>query len=873
MLIVKAINMTGMLKKLRSNQLLVGKFLLVAFAYFMTAKLGLMLPYKASIVTLVWVPTGIALAAIMRWGNASLAAIYLASVLVNVSSGVPLSASILIGVGNTLAPYFSACILKRFDFNHRLIHVKDIWLMILATLIGMLVSATGGVITLYLYGLDSAGKLFATWLAWWAGDTVGILLALPLLLNISKQNIKNLLQSKSRFLIWFVLLIAVEFAMYKIFPNSNSQFVLSAFLVVPMLIWAAMHFGIVGASCVVIVITSFSVWMTAQGYGPFYQPDVSQGVLALWVFIVTLVVTMLLISIVQSGRDVAEVALRNNDEKLRAVVEGALDAILTIDESGHLVEFNPAAERIFGYSKNQVIGRPLSEVIIPPAYRNSHNKAHQQFVMTGNKHIFDQRLELTAIRADGTEFPVELTITSLKDKGLPFVTGFIRDITDSKKAEKEIHQLAFYDGLTGLPNRRLFQDRLKQILISKSRAKSYGAILFIDLDNFKVLNDSRGHDAGDLLLIQVAERLNKCLRAGDTVARLGGDEFVIILESLDEDLQQSLMLASGVADKVLQAISQPYNIKEIEHHNSSSIGVSIFSAIDQNGDEVLKRADTAMYEAKLAGKNTVRFFDPAMQVAVEKRVKMELQLRGVLSRKQLSLDYQIQVDALGNVLGAEALLRWQNKADDVVMPTQFIPLAEETGLIIPIGDWVLNSVCHQLKAWEANVYTRDLHIAVNVSVKQFRQEDFVSKLKAMIETLDINPDRLKLEITESVAMNNIEDTITKMRDLRAIGLRLAIDDFGTGYSSFSYLRQLPFSQIKIDRSFVKDITIDMSAETIVNAMILMTKAMGIQVVAEGVETKAQFELLKKHGCDQFQGYFFGKPAAIEVVEQMLKDNS
>ncbi len=747
MLLSKTFNMPDTLRIFRKNKLLVSKLLLVAIAYFITAKLGLMVPYKASIVTLVWVPTGVALAAIMRWGKASLIAIYVASVLVNFSTGAPLLATLFIAIGNTLAPYLSAYILKRYDFNNSLIRVKDIWLMITAALFGMLVSATCGVATLYMFGLISADKLFATWLTWWAGDTVGILLALPLLLNISKKNITNFWQARRKFLTWLVLLITVEFVMYKLFPDSDSQFVLSAFLVVPMLIWAAMHFGIIGASCVVIVTTSFAVWMTAQGYGPFYQHDVSQGVFALWIFVVTLVVTMLLISIVQSERDIAEIELRNNDEKLRAVIDGALDAIVTMDESGCLVEFNLAAERIFGYSKSQVVGRLLSEVIVPPAYREHYNKAHKQFEMTGKKHMFDRRLELTAMRADGTEFPVELTITSLKDKGLPFITGFIRDITDSKQAEKEIHQLAFYDGLTGLPNRRLFHDRLNQVLIAKSRAKNYGAILFIDLDNFKVLNDSRGHDVGDLLLIQIAAPLNECLRAEDTVARLGGDEFVIILENLHENLQQSLALAEGVAEKVLQAINQPYLIKGIEHHNSSSIGVSIFSAVDQQGDEVLKRADTAMYQAKIAGKNTIRFFDPAMQIAVEKRVEMELQLRGALSRNQLKLNYQIQVDDSGKVLGVEALLRWMSKDNILVMPSQFIPLAEETGLIIPIGDWVLKSACEQLKAWEENDYTRDLHIAVNVSVKQFRQEDFVTKLKALIETVAINPDMLKLEIT------------------------------------------------------------------------------------------------------------------------------
>ena len=862
-----------MFKKLIKNKPLIGQLLVVGFAYFITAKLGLTVPYKASIVTLVWVPTGIALAAIIRWGNKSLVAIYLASLLVNVSSGLPLTAALLIGIGNTSAPYFSALILKRFNFNLSLMHVRDIWLMIVAALIGMLVSATGGALVLYMHGLSNADNLFSTWLAWWGGDTVGVLIVLPLLLNITKQNTKNFVQSKSRFLIWFVLLIAIELLMYKLFPNSNSQFVFSGFLVVLMLMWAAMHFGIIGASFVVMVIAYFLVWITSHGHGPFYQQDVSQGLFALWIFVVTLIVMMLLISVLQSERDLAELEMRNNDDKLRAIIDGALDAIVTIDESGLLVEFNPAAERIFGYNKNKVIGRSLSEIIIPPAYRDNHIKAHQQFVLTGQKHIFDRRLELTAMRANGTEFPIELTITSLKDKGLPFVAGFIRDITDSKKAEKEIHQLAFYDGLTGLPNRRLFQDRLTQVLISKSRAKNYGAILFIDLDNFKVLNDSRGHDIGDLLLIQVAERLNSCLRAGDTVARLGGDEFVIILDSLDESLQGSVMIAGGVANKVLQAINEPYNIKEIEHHNSSSIGVSIFSAVDQNVDEVLKRADTAMYEAKLVGKNTIRFFEPAMQVTVEERAEMELQLRASLLHKEFRLDYQTLVDGLGNVLGVEALLRWLNKSHHVVMPAQFIPLAEETGLIIPIGDWVLSTVCHQLKEWELNDYTKDLHIAVNVSVKQFRQEDFVTKLKLLLENLGINPNRLKLEVTESVAMDDIEDTITKMRDLRASGLHLAIDDFGTGYSSFSYLRQLSFSQIKIDRSFINDITTDTSAESIVNAILRMTSAMGIKVVAEGVETKAQFELLKTLGCNEFQGYFFGKPVSIEVIEKMLKDKS
>lgn len=875
-MIVAVLNRGGWLKPLKKHARLIAmasRFFFIVTVYFLTAKLGLMVPYKETIVALVWVPTGIAVAAIMRWGRVSWFAIYLAATLVELSVNLTFLASLLIATSNTLAPLLTAYFLKRFHFNSSLIRVKDIWLMFITALLGMIISASGGVAVLYFSGLSGFSELPSAWLAWWAGDTVGILSALPLLMNLSKVNIQKFWQARNQFFSWFLLLVLAELTVYKFLPNSSSQFVLSVFLTMPMLIWAAMRFGIVGASAVVIAVSFTAVWITAQGQGPFYQLDASQGILALWFFVVTLIVTMLLISVAQSERDIAELALRNNDEKLRAVIDGALDAIVTVDELGHLVEFNPAAERMFGYDKRQVVGRPIGEVIVPPRHRKRYDKIHKQLVVTGKKSIFDRRLELMAMRFDGEEFPIELTITSLKDHGLPFVAGFIRDTTDSRKADHEIHQLAFYDGLTGLPNRRLLQFRLNQALIATARTKSYGALLFIDLDNFKVLNDSRGHGAGDLLLAEVASRLSDCLREEGTVSRLGGDEFVIVLENLHEDLSQSLMQAGDVAGKLLQAINEPYYIRNVEHYNSASIGVSLFSALDQRNEDVLKRADTAMYSAKAAGKNVIRFFDPAMQIAVQNRVDMELKLRGAVSRQELQLHYQVLVNDMGRVLGVEALLRWVAKGQNVTMPLEFIALAEETGLIIPIGDWVLNTACQQLKAWETNVDAKDLHIAVNVSVRQFRQADFVIKLKALIVKLDINPDMLKLEVTESVAMDDIDDTITKMRDLRAIGLRLAIDDFGTGYSSFSYLRQLPFSQIKIDRSFVKDITTDMSAETIVSAIVLMAKAMGIKVVAEGVETKAQFALLKKHGCNLFQGYLFGKAVPVEALEERLKNKN
>lgn len=488
---------------------------------------------------------------------------------------------------------------------------------------------------------------------------------------------------------------------------------------------------------------------------------------------------------------------------------------------------------------------------------------------TGEKHIFDRRLELTAIRADGSEFPVEVTITSIEGKNLPLVTGFLRDITERKRAEEEIRNLAFFDVLTGLPNRRLLLDRLQQALASSARGQNYGALLFIDLDNFKTLNDSRGHDLGDLLLIEVAQRLRHCVRGEDTVSRLGGDEFVVIVEELSNDLQHAIAQAKAVGEKILEAINQPYNLNGSEHHNTSSIGLSLFYGEQTSVDELLKRADTAMYQAKTAGRNTLKFFDPAMQIALEKSIELESQLRLALSQNQLRMHYQMQVDELEHVLGAEALLRWQHPMYGLMSPAHFIPQAEESGLIISIGRWVLQSACQQLKEWESIPQARDLQLAVNVSAKQFRHVDFVAEAKNILAMTGANPHLLKLELTESVVLENIEDTIEKMHALRELGVRFSMDDFGTGYSSLSYLKRLPLSQVKIDQSFVRDIAVDPSDEAIVQAIIGICDTLGLNVMAEGVETKQQFELLKGYGCKQFQGYLFSQPVALAEFEAVL----
>jgi diguanylate cyclase (GGDEF)-like protein len=412
-------------------------------------------------------------------------------------------------------------------------------------------------------------------------------------------------------------------------------------------------------------------------------------------------------------------------------------------------------------------------------------------------------------------------------------------------------------------------DRLHHALASSTRNEQYGAILFLDLDNFKSLNDTRGHDIGDLLLIEVAQRLQSCVREGDTVARFGGDEFVLILEGLSPKQDDAAAQAEMIAEKVRAALNQSYKLNGMEHHSSTSIGINLFANQTGSVDELFKQADVAMYQAKHAGRNAIRFFDPAMQAVLDARSKLEEALRGALSKKQLSLHYQIQVDAALRPIGAEALLRWEHPDLGMVSPMQFIELAEETGLILPIGLWVLETACAQLRLWQNNPLFSKLNISVNVSARQFRHADFVVQVEDVLDKSGINPSRLKLELTESLILNNVEDSISKMQQLKSIGVDFSMDDFGTGYSSLSYLKRLPLDQIKIDQSFVRDISTDPSDAAIVQTIIAMAETLGLMVIAEGVETEAQREFLELRGCPAFQGHLFGEAIPVEQFEALL----
>ncbi len=571
------------------------------------------------------------------------------------------------------------------------------------------------------------------------------------------------------------------------------------------------------------------------------------------------------------------VSMRNINERKQAELELRIAAtafesqegMFVTDAQNMILRINRSFTRITGYSAEEVLGKN------PRIFQSGrHGTEFYTLMWESIQRLNVWEGEIWNCRKNGEIFPEYLTITAVKDQdGIVrnYVATF-NDITSSKAAANEIERLAFYDPLTGLPNRRLLWDRLRTAQASSNRSGCQGALLFIDMDNFKTLNDSHGHDMGDLLLKQVAQRLESCIREGDTVARLGGDEFVVMLEDLSEHGLEAAARTEAVGKKILANLNQPYQLARHECHSTPSIGATLFKGHDQSIDELLKQADIAMYQAKSSGRNTLRFFDPQMQASISARVELEADLRQALVENQFKLYYQPQVCHNRQVIGAEVLIRWLHPQRGLVSPADFIPLAEETGLILAIGQWVLETACARIKIWEGDEHTRHLQLAVNVSARQFRQVNFVELVSEILRREAINPDRLKLELTESLVLDDIEDTVRKMNALREIGVRFSMDDFGTGYSSLAYLTKLPLDQLKIDQSFVHNIGEKATDAVIVQTIIGMANNLGMEVIAEGVETEAQRMFLEKHDCQVFQGFLFSEPLTIEKFESIQKQS-
>lgn len=558
-----------------------------------------------------------------------------------------------------------------------------------------------------------------------------------------------------------------------------------------------------------------------------------------------------------------------------SVFDNSQEGIMITDADKIILRVNHVFTKLTGYLPEEVIGRT------PEQMTSGHHNAEFYRAMweSIDAHKYWQG-EVINRRKNGQIYPEWLTITQVINKAgkVTHYVGTFIDITDRKLNEERVFKLAFYDPLTELPNRRLLVDRLREALLGNQRKQRYGALMFMDLDRFKILNDTQGHDLGDQLLIEAGKRIAGCVREEDTVARLGGDEFVILLEDLGTDATKAGIYAQRIGNKLLKALSQTYllhhfdrlgNSSALEHHSSASIGITLFFGTEINSEDLLRQADMAMYQAKQAGRNTLRLFDPDMQSSLNQRASLEADLRQALHHNQFRLNYQLQVDERGQPVGAETLIRWEHPLRGQIQPDEFIPLAEETGLIVAVGWWVLIEACKTLNNWAQQPMTAKLTLAVNVSAKQLGQANFVERLQSILKSTGANPQRLKLEITESTILDNLEQTIQIMLELRALGLSFSMDDFGTGYSSLSYLQRLPLTQLKIDRSFVRDLHEDSNDAAIIRTILALGKSLELEVVAEGVETDSQCEYLLNNGCRLFQGYLFGRPESLYEFEQRL----
>lgn len=609
---------------------------------------------------------------------------------------------------------------------------------------------------------------------------------------------------------------------------------------------------------------------SAELYAPVwnqlrYLLPLTAAVLAVALLLLRWQLTPLVTRLVRSERKARDafMQLHDSENRVQAVLDNVDEGIISIASTGTIELFNPGAERMFGYRSKDVIGNNVS-MLMPEPYRSEHDGYLERYLHTGEAQVIGIGRELAAQRSDGETFPIELRLSEFHFEGRRQFIGIMRDISERKAAEAKIIHLAHYDALTDLPNRGLVQDRIQQAIASARRSGAQFAVMFIDLDKFKSINDTLGHDVGDRLLQMVAHRLTGALRAGDTVGRQGGDEFIVLLASLSAAEDSAL-----VAKKILGVLSAPFTINGQDLRSDGSIGIAVYP---QDGDDVetlLKNSDTAMYHAKEAGRGNYQFFAQAMNATAAERSLLEGDLRQAIDRSELVLHFQPLVKiADGSIVATEALVRWNHPRLGLVGPGRFIPVAEDSGLIVPLGEWVLRRACAQLNQWRKQGLQLP-RMVVNLSPRQFRQKHLVQTFSRVLSETGADPHWLGLEVTENVIMENPEVAVGVLRELKALGIELSLDDFGTGYSSLSYLKRFPIDKLKIDQSFVRDIATDADDEALVAAIIVMAHRLNICVVAEGVETEAQLAFLRAHNCDEYQGYLFSRPLPADELHAKL----
>ncbi|QFT91131.1 Cyclic di-GMP phosphodiesterase Gmr [Bacillus sp. THAF10] len=554
-----------------------------------------------------------------------------------------------------------------------------------------------------------------------------------------------------------------------------------------------------------------------------------------------------------------------SERRFLSVLESANDAIILSDNTGTIISWNTGAEKIFGFKKEEVVGQKL-QTIIPKRYQKAHRKGMERYIATGEQKVIGNTVELEAVKKDGSEIPIELSLASWKEEEAIYFSSIIRDITERKRNEKKMNQMVYLDSLTGLPNRLLLNDRLSLAMDQADQNHDSLSIMFIDLDRFKYINDTLGHAVGDQLLIEVANRIQSFLGKHDTLSRQGGDEFIVLLP------HTTAVEATKRAKAIVDALNSSLIVEDQELYITPSIGIAMYPTDGKDIDTLIKNADTAMYQVKELGKNNFQFYTPAMNEAVSRRMTLEIGLRKALERDEFTVAYQPQIDVTTNeIIGAEALLRWNHPEWGSISPAEFIPIAEETGLILQIGEWILKEACLQNKRWQDQGYN-PLRMAVNISSRQFQQSDLLDRVKNILQETGLAAHYLELELTESIIQDS-KHAVVKMQQLKDMGIHLSIDDFGTGYSSLNYLKTFPIHTLKIDQSFTRNIYADPKDASLVETIITMAHNLNLKVIAEGVETVEQLQFLQQKQCNEAQGYYFSRPISAEDMRGLLEGNT
>jgi diguanylate cyclase (GGDEF)-like protein/PAS domain S-box-containing protein len=837
----------------------VSVIVLLASIYFAAGRFGLSLAFVNVSATPVWPPTGIALAALLIFGYRAWPGVFLGALAVNITTADSVSASIMIAAGNTTEALLGAYLINQFAHGaHVFERASDIFYFIVIVLFATALAASIGVASLLLTRLAVADDVIPVWFTWWLGDATGAFIVAPVItlwVNAGVQWSKRLVLEAS---VWALSLAFTGLVVFgNLLPEGLRNYPLG-FLILPFIIWSAFRLGRRGAATATLILSAIAIWGTRAGNGPFALYGDNESLLLLQIFMAFMAMTGLILAAV-----VAERRRREESEHwLATIVESSSDAIIGKNLDGIVLSWNQAAERMYGYTTSEMVGNSIS-VLVPPDRPNEVTLLLDQ-IRRGER---IEHFETVRRCKDGKQINVSLTISPIKDAG-GIVNGasvIARDITERRRTEERIRYLAQHDALTGLPNRVLFRDRIGQAIVQARRHHQLLAVLFLDLDGFKHINDSLGHQIGDHLLRMTARRLQRCLREGDTIARLGGDEFVMCLPGLNEGND-----AMPVAAKILDTLRESFYVEQHELHVSGSIGISLYPSDGEDAEVLMRSADTAMYHAKENGRNNYQFFTARLNEAARRRLVIANLLHQALERNEFTLYYQPQVNLeSGRISAAEALVRWHQPELGEVLPSEFIKVAEETGLIVQLGEWVLRRACERVKRWRDTGYPQ-MRVTVNLSPQQFRRAGFAESTAKILEENNLPASALELEITESVLMMQSAENLSILQQLAAMGIHMAIDDFGVGYSSLAYLQRFPIDTLKIDRSFVSGIGHDKNDTALVTAIIAMAQSLQLTVVGEGVESADQAAFLKAHGCRAGQGFYFGEPVSADAFDELLR---